>query len=257
MGDGKALAHGYRTLQHWDHWLAQQFLGNKLLETEERVFSHLLQKHFGKHVLLIGVPHQYPLLSSTLLPCHSLITPFISQEKKSCFIEGDFHELPIMTGSVDLVMLPHTLELVDNPRQLLSEACRVIKPEGLIILCGFNPYSLWGVKKLFGKHKTIPWTLNFLRTQKVKKWLQLADFVMEKHTSTLFTPPLDKASLYNKFHFMEYVGKKCFPTFGGIYILVARAKVIPLTPIRLKWKQPLSGIRISTSITGKIATNLK
>jgi len=251
------LAHGYRTLQHWDHWLAQHFLGNKLLETEGQIYSRLLHKHFGKHAVLIGVPQQYSLLSSSLLACHSLITPLICQEKKSYLIEGDFHELPIMTASIDLVILPHTLELVDNPRQLLSEACRIIKPEGLMIICGFNPCSFWGIRKLFGKQKGMPWALNFLPTQKVKNWLQLADFAMEKHTSALFRPPVNHASLYKKFHFLEALGKKFFPVWGGVYVLVARAKVVPLTPIRMKWKQQLSGIRISTSMSGKIAPNLK
>ena len=54
-------------------------------------------------------------------------------------------------GSIDLVILPHILECIDNPRQLLAEACRIIKPEGHIIICGFNPHSLWGLKKIMGK----------------------------------------------------------------------------------------------------------
>src|SRR5690606_5823540 len=110
-------------------------------------------RHFGKHAVLIGVPHQYELLKSTAIPCHSLITPIISHAHEHGLIEGDLHELPILTGSIDLVLLPHTLEFVDNPRQLLSEACRIIKPEGLIVVSGFNPYSTWGLRKLMTKHK--------------------------------------------------------------------------------------------------------
>ena len=115
MGDGKALAHGYRTLQHWNQWLSQQFLGKSILETEAGQLSRLLKRHFGKHALLLGVPQQYDLLNSTKIPCHSLVTPLICKEKKTGYIEGDFREVPIITGSVDLVMLPHTLEFVDNP----------------------------------------------------------------------------------------------------------------------------------------------
>ncbi len=253
MGDGKTLAHGYRTLQHWDRWLAQHFLGNKLLEAEKRVFSRLLEKHFGKHALLVGVPQQSKLLHATVLPCHSLLTPLVSREPDVNLIETDFHELPISTGSVDLVLLPHTLEFVDNPRQLLAEVCRVIKPEGLVLISGFNPYSFWGVRKLLGKHKAIPWTLNFIRPHKITNWLRLADFVMEKQISTLHRPPITRASIYEKCHFIDYIGKHCFPKLGGIYILAARAKVIPLTPIRLKWKQQISGVRMPTTIPGGMA----
>lgn len=252
------MAHGYRNLQHWNQWLSQQFLGKSILETEAHQFSRMLDRHFGKHAVLIGVPHQYALLNATKIPCHALVTPLTIKEKKSGFIEGDFHEIPILTGSMDLVMLPHTLELVDNPRQLLSEACRIIKPEGLIAISGFNPYSTWGLRKLLVKNKkSMPWGANFIHSAKIKSWLQLSDFAMEKHQSALFTPPVNHPGLYKRLHFLEKLGSVCLPIFGGVYVLIARAKVIPLTPIRLKWKQQLSGIRISRTITGHIARQSK
>lgn len=253
----KTLAHGYRTLQHWNQWLDQHFLGHHLLKAEEHLLSQLLKRHFGKHVSLIGVPHQLSLLKATSIPVHSLISPLISQESIPGFIEGDFKELPLLTGSMDLVILPHTLEFTDNPRQLLSEACRVVKPEGLIVICGFNPYSMWGLKKLLTTHKTTPWVENFIRPNLVKNWLKLADFEMENHVSALFRPPVRHRTFYDKLQFLESFGNKCFPHFGGVYIIVSRAKVIPLTPIKLKWKQQLSGIRISTTISGNIARHSK
>lgn len=251
------MAHGYRTLQHWDQWLAHDFLGNSLLEEEQNLLACASLKHFGKHALLIGVPHQRSLLKATTIPCHSLLTPLIHKEKKISAIEGDLHELPIQTGSIDLAILPHTLEFVDNPRRLLAEACRVIKPEGLIIVYGFNPYSTWGLKKMLSHPKTAPWLGSIIHAQKIKSWLRLADFELEKQRTALFRPPITYSRFYQKLHFLERIGSKCFPILGGIYMIVARAKVIPLTPIKLKWKQQLSGIRISTTISGHIARQSK
>jgi hypothetical protein len=253
------LTHSYRSLQHWNQWLAHQFLGNSLLTEEQHLLSRILNKHFGKQVLLIGVPQQNQLLQSTSIPCHTLISPIPQKEKKNnySFIESDFHELPILTGSIDLLMLPHTLEFVDNPRQLLLEACRVIKSEGLIMICGFNPYSAWGIRRALAKHKVAPWSGNFIHSRKVKSWLHLTDFEMENQNSLMFRPPTSHQGFYHKLHFLEQIGSKCFPIFGGVYVLLARAKVIPLTPIRLKWKQQLSGIRISTTISGHIARQSK
>jgi len=249
------LAHGYHTLQHWNQWLSQQFLGKSILDAESQQFQKLLQRHLGKHVILLGVPHQYDLLHTTSnIPCQSLVTPLICHEKKSGLIEGDFREVPIQTGSIDLVMLPHTLEFVDNPRQLLAEACRIIKPEGLIVISGFNPVSTWGLRKLFTRNKKhMPWGANFIHAQKIKSWLKLAEFAMEKHEGVLFAPPVNHPSIYKKMNFLEKIGNKYFPMLGGVYILVARAKVIPLTPIRLKWKQQLSGINMTGTISGHIA----
>ncbi len=251
------MAHGYRTLKHWDHWLAQPFLGPELLRAEGEMLLSLLNGHFGKHALLIGVPRQYSLLDKTKLSYHSLLTPLAGQHENHYTIESDLYELPILTGSIDLLILPHTLEFVDNPRQLLAEACRIIKPEGLIAISGFNPYSSWGIRKIWAKyrakHPEIPWCANFIRPHKIKSWLRLADFAMENQTSTLFRPPINHLSSYTKFNFLEKLGRKCFPSYGGTYLLIARAKVIPLTPIKLKWKQQLSSIQISTTISGNIA----
>jgi hypothetical protein len=98
---------------------------------------------------------------------------------------------------------------------------------------------------------------NFIHSYKIKAWLKLADFALEEQKYLLFRPPLNCQSFYKKLHFLENIGKKYFPILGGAYILFARAKVLPLTPIRMKWKQHLSGIRIPTTISGHIARQSK
>ncbi len=245
MGDGKALTHGYRTLQEWNQWLTQEILGRQLLQAEQEVSSAILNKFLGKHGLTVGVPHQANLLQSTTIPCQTLISPLVLHEKVKNYIESDFHDLPIATGSIDIVLLPHSLEFTDKPRKLLADACRIVKPEGLIVIYGFNPYSIWGLKKAFAKPQSIPWSANFLHAHKVKSWLHLSDFALEQEKAMMFLPPINYENFYQKFHFIETTARKYLPFLGGVYILVARAKIIPLTPIRLRWKQRFSGIHIS------------
>lgn len=247
------MKHSYRTLQHWNQWLAQDFLGKQLMHAEQASLTKLLNQHFGKHALLIGVSNQYDLLKAATMPRQSLLSPLIHDQRGINYIEAELNELPLLSGSLDLVILPHTLEFIDNPRQLLAEACRVIKPEGLIVVCGFNPYSTWGVKKFFAKENVAPWTGNFIQSGKIKNWLQLVDFQIENQISTLFTPPVAKPAWYKKFNFLETMGSKWCSLLGGTYIIAARAKVIPLTPIKMKWKQQFSGLRLPTTITGHIA----
>ena len=251
------MTHGYRTFQHFNQWLSQHFLGQSLFEAEQALLSRLLARHFGKHALVLGAPYQLDLLKLIPIPCHSLVSPLAHHEKNAGYIEADFQELPLLTGSIDLVVLPHTLELIDHPRQLLTEACRIVKPEGLIVICGFNRYSAFGIKKMLSRHRSIPWSLNFIHMREVKNWLRLSDFELEQQQSALFRPPLNNKIFYQKLQFMEMLGSKCFPLLGGVYVLLARAKVIPLTPIKLKWKQQLSGIQMPTTRTSYIARQLK
>ena len=130
----------------------------------------------------------------------------------------------------------------------------MIKPEGLIVVCGFNPYSTWGVKKFFTKEEnTAPWIGNFIQPGKIKKWLELADFAMESQRSALFSSLVAKPEWFKKFNFLETISNKWGSVLGGTYIIAARAKVVPLTPIKMKWKQQFSGLRLPTAISGHIA----
>lgn len=244
----------YRTFQHWDHWLTHH-LGKALLEAETNCLKDMLKNRYGKHSLLIGVPQQSVLLDASSLPFHWLLTPLIHQQKKVQTIEGDFHELPIASGVVDLVMLPHTLEFVANPRQVLAEACRIVKPEGFLIITGFNPLSFWGMKRFFSQNKKVPWSGSFNHTLTIQDWLKLADFELTDQRSLLFRPPLSQQKLFEKLYWMERFGKYCFKFFGSIYILIAQAKAIPLTPIRMNWKQTLASFPVSTTVTGPTTRN--
>lgn len=246
------MAHGYQALQQWNQWLSQHFLGASVIEEEASLLQKLLPTHYGKHAVLIGVPNQAALLASTALPTLSLLSPYTPKQSAMNTIESDLDELPLLTGSVDLVLLPHTLEFVDNPRQLLAEACRVIKPEGLIVVTGFHPYSVWGLRKRFNRTHAMPWAADFIQPNKIHNWLKLVDFQLETKHTMLYRPPFNTPSLYHKLHFLEQVGR-CVPGMGSAYAIVARAKVIPLTPIKMKWKQQLDGIKIASTLPGHIA----
>jgi SAM-dependent methyltransferase len=221
------------------------------MEMEVKQISTLVDRHFGKHAVVLGVPSQYPYLNAVNIPCHSLITPLHHKENEYGFIESHFQELPLLTGSVDLAILPHTHELIDNPRQLITEACRIIKPEGMIAITGFNLYSLWGLWHLIKtKHKKMPWKGHPVLAQQVKNWLQLYDFNIENHQTILFRPLIKQVSLFERLALLDKIGRICTPRLGCIYIVLARAKVSPLTPIKLKWRQQLTSIRMSTSFSG-------
>ncbi len=251
------MAHGYRTLQNWNKWLNQSFLGRKVIEAEREIIQGLIKQHYGKQAVLIGVPLQSELIAETEIPYRTLMTSLVvTTQNQHPVIEADLSDLPIQSGCVDLVVIPHTLEFVDSPRQLIAEACRIIKPEGLIVVCTFNPYSAWGLKRAITKdNKSLPHGSHLISPRLIKNWLQLADFVIESHQSALFRPPVLHETFYDRMRFIERLGSWCFPKAGGINIVAARAKVIPMTPIKMKWKQQLGNIRITPAIPGNIATN--
>lgn len=229
----------YRTLQHWEHWLSR-FLGARVLEAERALLTRICAERYGKHAVLIGVPEQHALLNANVMTHRVMISPLMPKSNDITLIESDFYELPIMPGSIDLVILPHTLDFIDNPHRLLLEACKIVKPEGDIIIMGFNPLSFWGLKKYISKNKTTPWNGNFISITTVREWLKLADFQIMQEDMLFFRPPVTHENIFHKLKFLEWVGRKCFMPLGGIYTLTAKAKMIPLMPIRMLWKQKLS-----------------
>lgn len=57
-----------------------------------------------------------------------------------------FEAMPFESESIDLVVMPHSLEVSEDPHALLREIYRILIPGGRIILTGFNLMSLWGLR---------------------------------------------------------------------------------------------------------------
>ena len=82
--------------------------------------------------------------------CHQILccarSPILSRARVGlngdCDIIADWKTLPIADDSADFVLLAHALEAADDPKSVLREAVRVLRPEGRIFIIGFNPFSL-------------------------------------------------------------------------------------------------------------------
>ena len=88
--------------------------------------------------------------------------------------------LPFASDSIDAILLPHTLELVEDPYAVLREAERVLCAEGCLLICGFNPWSGWGARRLFGQFfrrpAFPPQTRRLLAERRLRDWMALLDF---------------------------------------------------------------------------------
>ncbi|MBI5330015.1 MAG: methyltransferase domain-containing protein [Betaproteobacteria bacterium] len=135
-------------------------------------------------------------------------------------------QLPLAGQSLDLVALPHVLEFSENPHQTLREAERVLRPEGRLLITGFNPLSLWGARRLLRRQETAwPWNGRFIHLTRLKDWLALLGFELIGGRMACYAPPINRAAWLERFAFLEAAGDRWWALGGGVYQLHAVKRV--------------------------------
>jgi SAM-dependent methyltransferase len=147
-----------------------------------------------------------------------------------------FDALPFDSGSLDLIVLPHALELARDPHLALREVERVLVPEGRVVIVGFNPTSLWGLRQHLGRWRRrlvpgsqhrlfLPNAGEFLRYRRLRDWLRLLSFEVEDGRFGCYRPPVASMKWLARFAWMERVGDRWWPVFGAVYFVVAVKRV--------------------------------
>jgi SAM-dependent methyltransferase len=148
----------------------------------------------------------------------------------------DFDALPFDSNSLDLVVLPHALELARDPHLALREVERVLMPEGRVVIVGFNPTSLWGLRQQLGRWRRrlapdsrralfLPSAGEFLRYRRLRDWLRLLSFEVEAGRFGCYRPPVGSLKWLARFEWAERVGERWWPVFGAVYFVVAVKRV--------------------------------
>ena len=224
-------------------WL-QTPAGRYVLEWEQRHLDGAVADLFGFHALQLGVPeldalrnnrmpHRW-LATDSVLPASPLEDPLLPRREVA--LHCDFDALPFDSQSLDLVVLPHGLELARDPHLALREVERVLVPEGRVVIVGFNPTSLWGLRQRLGGLRGriasggnarlfLPSAGEFLRYRRLRDWLRLLSFEVEAGRFGCYRPPLVSEKWLARLGWMERAGDRLWPVFGAVYFVVAVKRV--------------------------------
>lgn len=216
------------TLQDW----FQTPLGQYLLEKERAYLDDVTPDIFGFHALQIGLPG-FDLLRENRIT-HRMRVATLGEP--DLYAKG--HELPFATQSIDLVLMPHVLEFADEPHAILREVDRVMMPEGRLVIVGFNPWSLWGLRSALGfSRNEYPWNGRFVSLLRVKDWLALLGFDVNAGRLIGYAPPFDREKLRSRFGFMEPAGDRWWAVGGAVYMLQAIKRVRGMRLITPAWQE--------------------
>jgi SAM-dependent methyltransferase len=221
-------------------WL-QTPLGGYLLAAEQALFDAAVTDLFGFNAVQLGMP-QVDLLRDCRVPFRCRAAP-VAAANLCC----NSVQLPFAASSIDVLLLPHILEFSINPHHTLREAERVLRPEGHLVLSGFNPISLWGARRLLDRGGEYPWQGRFITLLRLKDWLALLGFEVMAGRMACYAPPVRKARWLQRCRFMDGAGDRWWPMLGGVYFLVAKKRVTGMRLIRPQW----NGARVARALMPK------
>ena len=222
--------------------------GILLQDEEQRLFDNIVPNLFGYHLLQVGLTNNSDCMRDSRIPHQMILDIDLEadlldvanpEDVSTCPtpIKGTAEALPVASDSLDVLLLPHTLEFSNNPHEVLREADRVLIPEGYVVVMGFNPWGVWMLWRLALVWRgRPPWCGHFLRMGRLKDWLQLLGFDIEESHRYFFRPPLRQQVVMNKLRFLEKLGRRFWPFFGAAYIIVAKKRVATLTPLKPRWR---------------------
>lgn len=210
-------------------------LGGRVLREEAALAQMALDDVFGFELLQVGTWGQAPQLLAGARTQHTtLVAP---EGGPGVTLRAPLASLPFPSDSIDGILLPHTLELVEDPYAVLREAERVLCAEGCLMIYGFNPFSGWGARRAFGRFLRRPafppQTRRMLSERRLRDWMALLDFEVASVQGYLGPLPVTRRPRKlpdGSVRQAEYRPRR--PLTAGAYLLKARKRVQTLTLVR-------------------------
>ena len=216
-----------------DRWLDTP-LGQRCLQAEQRLVRQALEQAFGEQFLQIGFWGEEDSFTqfartqrTTLLDWRAL---------PAAQVLSDTHALAIATGSVDAVLLPHTLELAPLPHALLREVDRILRADGRVVVLSFNPNGLWGLRQVASSRGYPPGHRRPMLESRLGDWLKLLSFDIDQRRRYCHTLPFERVRRFATFPREDWA-RRWMPLLGGGYMLSAQKRVHPMTPIKPLWRR--------------------
>ena len=227
-------------------------LGKLFAKAEAATLASLLPALFGYHILAIGAPSGLNMLSASPISRQYHLDCVQAPEGELVNLAANPACLPVASDSIDVVVACHVLEFSVEPQLVLKEIDRILIPEGHVVILGFNPWSLWGLRALWRlRTDDCIQRKRLCAIYRLRAHLSLLGYDIKAARYHFHRPPLNSPELLNRLLFMERLGADGWSLGGGGYALLAKKRVSTLTPVK-----PHSWLRRSMPTESVVNRNL-
>ena len=226
------------------HWM-QGPGGAELLRTEVERVHGAVGDLFGYHCLQVGDLAGADLLGASRILGRTVVdidggTP----PRPYPVVIGAAASLPIDSHAVDVVILPHVLEFESQPHEALREASRVLVPEGNLVILGFNPVSVIGLRRASRYRAAVaPWCGTYFGAGRLRDWLTLLGFDIVDQRPCFSPRPGARPWRAGGRSFVEWLP----PALANARLVLAKKRVNAMLVMRSRWKprRRLAGVGLA------------
>lgn len=135
-------------------------------------------------------------------------------------------ELPLPDSCIDRVLMVHSLEFAENPREMLKEQWRILAPGGRLVIVVPNRSGVWARMDStpFGSGRP------YSRRQ-LTELLRETNFTPGASAEALFFPPSRNRMLRRLRGGFERMGRSLWPAFSGVIIVEAQKRLYQGLPV--------------------------
>lgn len=223
---------------------------------EAQRFADVVADAFGYHALQLGLP-ELDTLAANRMPHRWLAAPeeqapdldTVGTWPRAIDLVAHAAALPFSSASLDLVTLPHTLELSADPHAVLREVERVLVPNGRVVISGLNPLSLWGLRQgrahlaarlgLSGTRWArlyLPEAGAFIGLWRLQDWLRLLSLEVERLAHGCYRPAVRSERWLQRWAWMDRWGPWAWSPLGAVYFIVAVKRVRGMHLLGPAWR---------------------
>ncbi len=226
------------------HGLASWFqspLGTTVLQKEARLLAQGVRRCHGDSmlwlgpVLVPGIELERCMVRHRFYGALPGFSPTASRASSVGTFVGNVEALPFPPGSLDAVVLHHALDCCEDPRSAMREVCKALRPGGRLLICGFNPLSLWGVRRVLARfHDDAFSDVRFVNPWRMLDWMALLGIEADEGVRYLmFRPPLGVGSFERSWwvRLRGALERSRLPV-GGVYYVLGRKSAAGTTRLR-------------------------